>query len=143
MRNPSEVKAAHLEQRKRRIDWIINGRSRNKDDVFYKSYKTAKRKFLKAQTNAIYEIEMKYYSNLESSADCDIRYFWQLVNKRRKTKTSAVSALTANGQTISDPEDISECFADYFSSIFTPIILSMMIHSNKVSSRKWVIKRTR
>ena len=116
----SEVKAAHLEQRKRRIDWIVNGRSRNKDDGFYKSYKKAKRKFRKAQTDAIYEIEMKYYSDLESSADCDIRYFWQVVNKRRKTKTSAVSALTANGQTISDPEDISECFADYFSSTFTP-----------------------
>ena len=116
----SEVKAAHADQRQKRIEWIHKGRPRDKTDCFYKNYKLSKQKFRKAQKDAIANVETTYFSELETSADCDIRYFWHLVNKRRVTKRTAVNELKVNGSTVKSPEGIAESFADFFSNIFTP-----------------------
>ena len=44
---------------KKRIDWIKHGRSRNPEDVYYKSYKKAKCNFRKIRKEEINAIELK------------------------------------------------------------------------------------
>ena len=75
-----EVKEAHRQQRQKRVEWVKQGRPRNNENVYYRSYKDAKR-FRKIQWNAINTIELKYNSELDETAECDTRLFW-----RRKTK---------------------------------------------------------
>lgn len=87
------MKAAHTEQRNKRKEWVKQGRPRNRDNVYYKTYKDSKRSLRNIQKEAINKVEFKYYSDLKSSADCDIRLFWQLVNKRRKAKPSYISTI--------------------------------------------------
>ena len=60
----AEVKAAHQNQRLKRIEWIKQGRPRNSENIFYKSYKEAKGIFRKVQKEAINNFELKYYSDL-------------------------------------------------------------------------------
>ena len=49
-----------------------------------------------------------------------MRQFWHLVNQRRKIKSSTVCKLKSGDAILNTPEDISESFATYFSSIFIP-----------------------
>ena len=116
----AEVKAAHQNQRFKRIEWIKQGRPRNSEKIFYKSYKEAKGIFRKVQKEAINNFELKYYSDLNESAECDVRVFWQLVNKRRKVKSSMVNKLKIGQRVANDPEEISQTFADHFSCIYIP-----------------------
>ena len=88
-----EVRAAHTQERNKRRQWVEHGRPRNREDFFYRSYKESKRHFRKLQKSAIANIELKYYKDLNSSADCDMRHFWHLVNQRRKIKSSSVCKL--------------------------------------------------
>ena len=113
----AEVKHAHRNQR---IEWVKQGRPRGRDNAYYRSYKEAKSKFRKIQKEAISAVEFKYYSELEESAECDIRLFWQLVNKRRKTKSSTVCKLVTDEKVSNDPKEISTIFADHFSSLYIP-----------------------
>ena len=115
-----KVKAAHQDQRQKRIDWIKHGRSRNPEDVYYKSYKKAKCNFRKIQKEEINAIELKYYSELDESAECDVRHFWHIVNSRRKTKSLSACKLVVEEKTANSPEEISDAFADHFSKLYIP-----------------------
>ena len=115
-----EVRAAHTQQRLKRKQWIEHGRPRNQDNPFYRSYKDSKRRFRTLQKAAIANVELKYYQDLNSSAECDMRQFWHLVNQRRKIKSSTVCKLKSGDAILNTPEDISESFATYFSNIFIP-----------------------
>ena len=114
------MSAAHKEQRNKRSEWIAQGRPRHRDNVFFASYKESKSRFRKLQKAAIANVELKYYIDLDSSAACDMRYFWHLVNKRRKIKSSNVSKIKSNGQVLNSPDKISDAFATSFAELFTP-----------------------
>ena len=68
----------------------------------------------------ITNIKLKYYSDRNESAECDVRVFWQLVNNRRKVRSSMVNKLNIGQRVANDPEEISQTFADHFSSIYIP-----------------------
>ncbi|MCG8079181.1 MAG: endonuclease/exonuclease/phosphatase family protein, partial [Candidatus Thiodiazotropha taylori] len=114
------VKQAHRDQRHQRIEWLKRGRPRSPDNIYYKNYKNAKRTFRKIQTDEINAVERKYYSELDKSAECDVRLFWHVVNKRRKSKSSAVCRLVTDENATSCPEEISETFANHFAQLYVP-----------------------
>ena len=47
-------------------------------------------KNLLIQNEEINVVELKYYPELDESAEYDVRLFWHIVNRRRKTKSSNV-----------------------------------------------------
>ena len=110
-----KVKIAHQDQRQKHIEWIKHGRSRNPENFHYKLYKKAKCNFRKIQKEEINAIELKYYSELDESAECDVRHFWHIVNRRRKTKSSTVCKLVTDEKTASSPEEISDIFKALYS----------------------------
>ena len=95
-----EVSAAHTEQRNKRGEWIEQGRPRQRENAFFASYKESKSRFRKLQKAAIANVELKYYIDLDSSATCDIHYFWHLVNRRRKIKSSNGSKIKSGNEVI-------------------------------------------
>lgn len=115
-----KVKEAHRNQRLKRIEWIKHGRPRHKDNIYYKSYIDAKHKFRKIQKEEINATEFKYYSELDESAECDVRLFWHTVNKRRKAKSSMVCQLVTDEDVANSPDEISKVFADHFSKLYIP-----------------------
>ena len=70
--------------------------------------------FRKTQKEEINAIELKYYTE---SVECDVRHFWKIVNSRRKTKSS-ICKLVTREKTASNPEDISDVFAEHFSTLY-------------------------
>ena len=98
----------------------MQGRPRGRDNTYFRSYKEAKSRFRKVQKEAINTIELKYYSELDQTAECDIRLFWRLVNKRRKAKSSMVCKLVNDDTVSNDPKEISNIFADHFSNLYIP-----------------------
>ena len=114
------MKAANTEQRNKHKEWVKQGRPRNRDNAYYKTYKDSRRLFRNIQKEAINKVEFRYYSDLDSSADCDKRLFWQLVKKRRKTKPSYISTIKAVDKISNSSEEIAESFANYFSNTFVP-----------------------
>ncbi len=94
----AEVKQSHAIQRSRRVEWILSGRPRDRDNPQYIAYKAAKREFKHAQAHAIEMIQTNFYSDLDASSNCDMRLFWSLVNTKRKKKRNAIThLLTDNG----------------------------------------------
>ena len=53
------MKAAHTEQRNKRKEWVKQGRPRNRDNAFYKTYKDSRRLFRNIQKEAINKVEVK------------------------------------------------------------------------------------
>ena len=108
-------------RRHKRIEWI-NTEDREIMIMYtsYKSYKEAKCRYRKIQNEEINVVELKYYSELDESAECDVRLFWHIVNRRRKTKSSNVCKLVTDEETASSPEVISKAFADHFSKLYIP-----------------------
>ena len=83
-------------------------------------YKESKSRFRSLQKAATANLGLKYYVDLDSSATCDMRYFWHLVNRRRKIKLSNVSKIKSGSEVINIPDKISEAFAASFADLFTP-----------------------
>ena len=72
------------------------------------------------QKAAIANVELKYYIDLDASATCDMRYFWHLVNRRRKIKCSNISKIKSDSEVLNCPDKISDAFAASFADLFTP-----------------------
>ena len=117
-----EVKQAHKFQREKRIEWIRDGRPRGNEHNTYKVYKEAKKNFQICQTAAIINVDNKFFTELDTAADCDFRLFWQLINSRRKAAKSPVADIIhpISNETINDPESINTIFRDHYASLFTP-----------------------
>ncbi|CAG2245958.1 unnamed protein product [Mytilus edulis] len=111
------VKINHAHMRKRRADWIANGKIHNRNNYFFRAYKDAKRDFRK-ELELAYNAYMKDCAQkLEESIDSDQKYVWSVLKSRRKQKVIC-RELRVNGRTYTDDNDICEAWADHFESIF-------------------------
>ena len=59
--------------------------------------------------------ETKYYDELNNAADCDMRLFWQLVNKKKKRRTGLITEISLDETSFRDPYDISNAFKTHYS----------------------------
>ncbi|CAG2187282.1 unnamed protein product [Mytilus edulis] len=111
------VKINHAHMRKRRADWIANGKIHNRNNSFFRAYKDAKRDFRK-ELELAYNAYMKDCAQkLEESIDSDQKYVWSVLKSRRKQKVIC-RELRVNGRTYTEDNDICEAWADHFESIF-------------------------
>ena len=116
----SEVKAAHTKQRLLRRQWINAGRPRGNDNEYYANYKRAKRLFTNIQKQAIENCLSKYFDELNIAADCDMRLFWSLVNKKKKKKSGLITELLNKDIVEREPNAITECMKTHFANVFIP-----------------------
>ena len=79
-----------------------------------------KRVFINVQTRAIEQCLSKYYDELNTAADCDMRLFWTLFNKKKKKKSGLITELL-NGDTVErEPCAIAECMKTHYANVFIP-----------------------
>ena len=57
---------------------------------------------------------MYIFSDMDSSAECDINLFWAMLKKFRQSKTPGCNHLEHNGVILKDDDNIREAWADYF-----------------------------
>nr|CAI5839234.1 unnamed protein product [Callosobruchus analis] len=99
---------------------------------------------LKTQASAAYR---HYIQSLESDISKNSSTFWSFVNK--KTNNHGIPKdMLYNGQSMTNPEDISGAFAEYFGSMYisqslsdtsdTCAMLPMALHSVYLVCKKWM-----
>ena len=83
----------------------------------YEKYKNYRNKLTHLKSKA----KDKYYREKSELYGRDISKTWQLINEisnyKRKTKTSIKSIVDKDGNTLSDPISIADCFNNHFSSV--------------------------
>ena len=73
---------------------------------------------MNTQTHAIEHCLSRYFDELNTAADCDMRLFWSLVNKKKK---SGLITELLNGDTVErEPNAITECRKKYYANVFVP-----------------------
>ena len=86
----------------------------------YIEYKTCKKVFRNAQREAEMAYELENMKELTKCQDIDQRYFWQLVNRHKKSKGVLTPLKLPNGKVITDANDIRNAWKDYFNRLYTP-----------------------
>ena len=101
--------------------WQANGKPRNSSSPIWHEYKMAKRAFRKAKRNAECQYQQQCMLKLEKSENINHKAFWKLINKARKGSGKSVCPLVnEQGILLTDPGDIRQEWASYFSGLFTP-----------------------
>ena len=100
--------------------WVLGGRPRFAGNLLWENYKSAKRQFRKEQRRKQIEYETKQMQELENLEEIDSRFYWHLVNKSRKVYHRKITPLNIDGNMVTEPKLIVNCWKDYFQKLFTP-----------------------
>lgn len=98
---------------------MMEGRPRGMMFASYREYKRAKRNFRRA-------LDVQHmcdvYRDIDEAAEMDISLFWKLT-KRRKCRASQIypEIQDENGTTHTNPEGVTETFAQCCEKIYTPL----------------------
>lgn len=114
------------EKKKAWHEWKRNGQPRDEKNRYWLEYKEAKRLFRQEQRRAACLQGIKHVENLRKYGDLDQRRFWQIVRKKTKKRGSCslVQPLVgANGDILTDPDDIREGWRSYYEKLYTPLDL--------------------
>ncbi|CAG4927761.1 unnamed protein product [Colias eurytheme] len=75
-----------------------------------------------------------YLKNIENSIKINPKYFWTHVKNLRKGNISYPSTMSLGNESCSNPKDICDLFAKYFSSVFNPSIVDLNYKSMALSN---------
>ena len=67
-----------------RSEWVRAGKPRDQNSTVYMNYKDAKRKFRKEIRRCSFQYEKECIEELNSIQDIDQKFFWYIINKKRK-----------------------------------------------------------
>ena len=96
--------------------WKDAGRPRSPGNQIFKDYKEAKRAFRAEQRRAIFKYEKENMEKLANSKDIDQRFFWHIVNKKRRRTFAPVQDNT--GSLLTEPCEIRKEWTSYFKDLF-------------------------
>ena len=100
-----------------RSDWVNSGRQSN---YTFLSYKNAKREFRRLHRQSVEKYLSELDSEINRCAEVNQSDFWNLIRSRRH-KVGAIGSEIKFGEVIyRDPQDITEQWKKYFSSLYTP-----------------------
>ena len=110
----------HKAMREKRKMWISDGRPRGISFSSYRQYKETKRIFRQYHRHCSENYLKSLNEEIDNAAGLDSRYFWKLVNTRRKNSTSNVGAeLRFNGKIFRDSQNICDQWGHYFSELYS------------------------
>ena len=114
------MKDLHKAMREKRKMWISDGRPRGISFSSYRQYKETKRIFRQYHRHCSENYLKSLNEEIDNAAGLDSRYFWKLVNTRRKNSTSNVGAeLRFNGKIFRDSQNICDQWGHYFSELYS------------------------
>ena len=114
------LKDLHKVMREKRKMWISDGRPRGISFSSYRQYKESKRIFRQYHRHCSEKYLKSLNEEIDNAAGLDSRYFWKLVNTRRKNSTSNVGAeLRFNGQIFRDSQKICDQWGHYFNNLYS------------------------
>jgi hypothetical protein len=100
--------------------WKDIGRPRGNNER-YLQYKHAKKLFRSERHRAEIEYEQKKIQEVCQSQEMDQTYFWYLVNNSRMQKRHKTYPLkVGKDKVLIDPDEIRQCWKDYFAKLYTP-----------------------
>ncbi len=113
------LKEPHDEMRQSRREWVLNGKTHDKDDAYYIKYKEAKRIFRKQHRKSKKTLEDKKFREISEASEISIQEFFR-VTKRYKRKRERVNGLSYDNESCDTQEGICELFAKYFRDLSVP-----------------------
>lgn len=113
------VKRFHTEMRRKRREWISNGRPRGWVYLSYANYKKAKKLFAKELLKAKETYDREQFSELEKASELDISTFYKFLRKKRY-KHECTFEIESNGIIVRDLDSIRELWANHFSKLSLP-----------------------
>ena len=86
--------------------------------TIYKRYKDAKRSFRKEQRRSALEYETENMKEMNRSSDIYSKYFWYLVNRRRKHLNKVLPVKSIDGSLVTNVDDIRQEWTQYYCDLF-------------------------
>ena len=105
-----QIKELHGNMRQTRLNWLEEGRPRDKNNEAYRKYKQSERIFRAAQRKSSDDYLAQAYRDLDEAAGLDIRLFWSMVRQQRKNPEYACQEIIINDNVYSEENGICECF---------------------------------
>ncbi|CAB3978650.1 Hypothetical predicted protein [Paramuricea clavata] len=110
----------HKKSRECRKRWLQNGKSQDRENIYYREYKEAKRLFREELRKKIYLEEQKQLESLEKHYETDRSTFFKITSSIRKKKEVSIQMLEADRTLIYDPEEVLSVWKKHYSDLFTP-----------------------
>jgi hypothetical protein len=98
--------------------WASEGRPRGLQYASYVNYKRAKAAYRKEIRNAARRAEQQEFEDISNTSEIDHVKFWPYVNRKRGNKHKSNAYLKCDGETISDPNKLSDMWAGYYEALF-------------------------
>ena len=116
--NP-ELNVLAKENKKAWKEWVAYDRPRGLHPA-YVSYKECKKRFSNAKKESEFQFELESMKEISKNQELNQRYFWYLVNKKKRKPSSASPLKLENEKTVTKCEEIREAWHEYFKKLFTP-----------------------
>ena len=113
-----QIKELHRNMRQTRLNWLEEGRPRDKNNEAYRMYKQSKRSFRAAQRKASDDYLAQAYRDLDEAAGLDICLFWSMVRQQRKNPKYACQEVIINDNVYSDENGIANAFSLYYENLY-------------------------
>ena len=111
------VKQLHKRERHERIAWVKAGRPRDRNNDLYVNYKYAKEQFRIAQRSASEEYMNRSIAEIQNAAECDLRLFWKLVKKNRRSSSTSNIQLLEDNQVLSSTDLVLNAFEKFYKNL--------------------------
>ena len=100
--------------------WKAAGKPRSNNDRLFIEYKEAKRQFRMEKRREIYRFEKESMETLSKTQELDQRFFWHLVNKKRRRALCPVQS--KDGELLIQHDAISNEWTGYYKELFSETI---------------------
>ena len=107
------------ESKKARWDWVKAGRPRDSGDPIVIRYKEAKRTFMREQRLKSYAYEIECIKKLNESNEVDQKYFWYMINKRKRGVNKVQPIQNDAGLLITDVDELRNEWNAYYNRLYT------------------------
>ena len=114
-----ELTRLNKENKNARREWVNAGKPEDPLHPIKVQYKVAKNKFRKEQRLRQYEYELENLKQLNETQELDNKYFWYLVNKKRKCYKETKSIQNNEGTLLTDVNDIRNDWNQYYKELYS------------------------
>ena len=112
-----ELATLNKNKKRTRSQWVQSGGLREKNDVTYNSYIDAKKEFRRIKRRKVYEYESKNMEDLCQTQEIDQRYFWFVINKKKRRGVSPI--FSDNGELLTDTDSIVNEWNRYYQDLYS------------------------
>ena len=118
--------------------WVVAGRPRAPENIFFINYKTAKKCFMKRLKQLSRDYENAEILSAVRMAEIDKNCFWRLVRKARKSNSSSVNGIrNKDDKVVHEIDEVLNVWKHHFEKLGTPKVSNHYDndHYNRVTER--------